>query len=151
MIVLVMVPSTLMIFNFYNEAPIVSLASPMDVNAIYWIKNNTPPNAVIYENPDHFPRVPILSGRNVLYAGQTYVGQYHGIDEFKQMNNILYIDDPAALYNTLSQYGVNYVLVGGKEMSFPFVAAFTNTTYFKNVYDQDGFKVYEVIGVPIKG
>ncbi len=150
-IVIIMVPSTWMIFNFYNQAPMDSLASPNDVNAIYWIKNNTPPNAVIYENPDHFPRVPILSGRNVLYAGQTYVGQYHGIDQFYQMNAILNIEDPAALYGTLSQYGVNYVLLGGKEMSFPFAAAFTNTTYFKDVYDQNGFRVYQVIGVPVKG
>ncbi len=149
-IVLVMVPSTLMIVNFYIDAPMVSLASPMDVNAIYWIKNNTPPNAVIYENPDPFPRVPILSGRNDLYAGETYVSQYHGIDWFDKANAILYIDDPGVLHTTLSQYGVNYVLVGGKELDFPFAAEFSNTTYFKSVYDQDGFEVYEVIGVPIK-
>jgi uncharacterized membrane protein len=139
-----------MIIGFYMDAPVDSLSSPMDVGAIGWITNNTPTNAVIYENPDHFPRVPILSGRNIAYAGQIYMNQYHGQDRLAQMDNIMKINDSAVLYDTLSQYGVNYVLLGGKEYFNPFASALTDTRYFKNVYSHDDFKVYEVIGVPVK-
>lgn len=149
-IAIVMVPSTFMVFSFYMDAPTASLASPSDVKAIEWIKDNTPANAVVYENPDHFPRVPILSGRNIAYAALTYMKQYHDADRLAEMEDVMRIYDPLTLYDTLSGYGVNYVLCGGKEWFNPFEAALSDTRYFKNVYSQDGFTVYEVVGVPVK-
>jgi uncharacterized membrane protein len=149
-IILVMVPSAFMVAGFYLYAPKVSLASPEDVNAVKWIKDNTPVNAIIYENPDHFPRVPILSGRNIAYAGHTYVRQYHGADQLGVMESILKINDSQTLYDTLAQYNVNYVLMGGKEQAGSLAITLNNTTYFKNVYRNGNFKIYEVVGVPVK-
>ncbi|BAI62089.1 conserved hypothetical protein [Methanocella paludicola SANAE] len=150
-IILIMVPSTFMVAGYYVYAPKNSLASPMDVRAVEWIKDNTPVNAIVYENPDHFPRVPIISGRNILYAAQTYVSQYHGADWLGPMESILKIDDPQTVYDTLAQYNVNYVLMGGKEQTGSMAIVLSNTTYFKNVYTEGNFKIYEVVGVPVKG
>jgi hypothetical protein len=148
-VALVMIPSAFMIAGYYLYSPLVSLSSPMDVHAIDWIKENTPVNAVIYENPDHWPRVPILSGRRITFAGETYMKQYHGISRLGEMEAIMQINDSTVLHDKLARYGVNYVLIGGKEWYGPFAGPLSDTRYFKNVYDRDGFRVYEVIGVPI--
>jgi hypothetical protein len=145
-IILLMIPSTAFMVLFYNDSSYTH-ATPADVKAISWLKENTPKNSIIFEEPSHFPRVPVLSGRQVLYAGELYTIQYHGVDKQAEMESLLKISDPSLLYGNMLQYGVNYIFVGSKEAYYPFTAALTNGTYFREVYNEGGTKIYEVTGV----
>jgi len=145
-VILVMIPSTVILIGFYSDSPYTH-ATPVEYPALMWIKANTPANAIIYEEPGFFPRVPILTGRDVAYAGEIYTIQYHNVDLQADASSIMDITDPASLYDKLTQYKVNYVFVGERESTQPFVAALTNTTYFTPVYDQDGVIIYQVSGI----
>jgi uncharacterized membrane protein len=144
-VILVMVPSTFILAGFYNDSSYTHATSP-EYTALMWVKANTPTNAIIYEEPSFFPRVPVLTGRDVAYTGEIYTIQYHNVDLQADASSIMDITDPASLYEKLGQYKVNYVFVGDRESTQPFVAALTNTTYFTPVYDQDGVEIYKVSG-----
>ena len=59
--ILVMLPSTAAIVLFYSDSSYVH-ATPADVKALAWVKDNTPPGAVVFEEPTHFVRLPVLTG-----------------------------------------------------------------------------------------
>ncbi|BAI60817.1 conserved hypothetical protein [Methanocella paludicola SANAE] len=145
-VILLMVPSTLIMVGFYNDSTYVH-ASTAEYEALQWIKENTPNNAVIYEEPGFFPRVPVVTGRDVAYSGEIYTLQYHNVDLQADAYGILSITDPAALYDKLSEYNVKYVFVGHRESTHPFITALKDARYFLPVYDRDGVNIYEVTGI----
>ncbi len=145
-VILLMVPSTLIMVGFYNGSSYTH-ASTAEYEALQWIKENTPKNAVIYEEPGFFPRVPVVTGRDVAYSGEIYTLQYHNVDLQSDAYGILSVTDPAALYGRLAEYNVNYVFVGYRESTHPFITALKDTQYFRPVYDKDGVKIYEVAGI----
>lgn len=144
-VILLMVPSTAIMVGFYNDSSYVH-ATTAEYGALQWIKASTPTNAVIYEEPGFFPRVPVVTGRDVAYSGEIYTSQYHNVDLQADAYGILSVTDPASLYERLSRYNVNYVFVGQRESMHPFTTALTDTQYFKPVYDKDGVIVYQVLG-----
>ena len=143
--ILLMVPSTVIMIGYYNESTYVH-ATTAEYNALLWIKDNTPTNAIIYEEPGFFPRVPVVTGRDVAYSGEIYTTQYHNVDLQESAYYIMSLTDPTEVYNRLSMFHVDYVFVGERESSHPFVAALGDTTYFTPVYDKDGVKIYQLLG-----
>jgi len=144
--ILLIIPSSIIIAAYYNGEP-YQQASPDDVSALQWIKDNTPKDAIVFENPTSFPRVSALSGRAVSYTGQ-YMDQFHGVNLHYQMQDIMHTSDPAMLHEKLGSYNVSYVFLGSQEMSSPFAGPLTNTTYFRLVYGDStsaGTKVYKVL------
>jgi uncharacterized membrane protein len=144
-VILLMVPSTAIMVGFYNDSTYVH-ANTAEYEGLQWIKENTPKGAIIYEEPGFFPRVPVVTGRDVAYSGEIYTLQYHNVDLQADAYGILSITDPASLYDRLSQFKVNYVFVGQRESYQPFTAALQDTQYFLPVYDKDGVRIYEVAG-----
>ena len=144
-VILVMVPSTVILIGFYADSPYTH-ATSAEYPALMWIKANTPANAIIYEEPGFFPRVPVLTGRDVAYAGEIYTVQYHNVDLQADAYSVMAITDPAQLYDKLEQYKVNYVFIGDRESTQPFTLALENTTYFTPVYNEDGVRIYQVSG-----
>ncbi len=145
LVVLVMVPSTMAIVMFYNDSSYVH-ATPADVNALAWVKDNTPANAIFYEEPTHFVRLPVLTGRDVSYAGNVYTWQYHNVDKQPEMESILHMADREALYGELVKNHVDYVFVGSKEAGYPFAVALEGMDKVRPVYDREGVKIYKVAG-----
>lgn len=143
LVILVMVPSTLMIIMYYNDSGYVH-ATPADVKALEWIKDNTPANAIFYEEPTHFVRLPVMTGRSDVYAGEIYTWQYHNVDKQQEMEAILKMSDREQLYNTLVNDHVDYVFVGSKESGYPFAVALDGQPNIKSVYNQSGVKIYKV-------
>ncbi|CAJ38127.1 DUF2298 domain-containing protein [Methanocella arvoryzae] len=143
LIILALVPSTVCIIMFYNDSSYVH-APPGDVKAAQWIKANTPRDAVIYEEPTHFVRVPVMTGRNDAYAGEIYTLQYHNVNKQREMEAILHMTDKDALYNTMLSEGVDYVFVGSKESGYSFAETLKSNPGFTVVYDEEGVKIYQV-------
>jgi hypothetical protein len=144
-VVLAMVPSTMVIVMFYSDSSYVH-ATPADVKALAWVKNNTPANAIFYEEPTHFVRLPVLTGRDVSYAGNVYTWQYHNVDKQQEMEAILHMSDREALYNELIKNHIDYVFIGSREAGYPFAVALEGMQNVRPVYNQDGVKIYKVGG-----
>lgn len=148
-IMVLMVPSTAVIVLFYSDSSYTH-ATAGEVDALKWIKDNTPKNAVIFEEPGHFPRVPVLTGRYVPYAGQIYTIQYHNVDKQADMHSIMQNSDSGMVYARLVENGVNYVFMGSRESGYPFASAFNDSSFFKEVYNKNNVRIYEVVGVPVR-
>ena len=149
LVILLMVPSTFIMVGFYNDSSYTH-ATTAEYNGLVWIKNNTPTNAIIFEEPGFFPRVPVVTGRDVAYSGEIYTSQYHNVDLQDDAYSIMSITNSSSLYDRLSQYHVNYVFLGLRESTHPFVTALTDTDYFTPVYDKDGVIVYQLQGTAPK-
>ncbi len=148
-VVLLMVPSTAILAGFYDRASYTH-ATTAEYSGLVWLKENTPKNAIIFEEPGYFPRVPVVTGRDVAFAGEIYTVQYHNVGLEADARSAMGIDDPAALYDKLAQYGVSYVFVGHRESVYPFARALQDTQYFLPVYYRDGVAIYEVMGASPK-
>jgi hypothetical protein len=144
-VILLMVPSTVLIADFYNNNKVETLATAPEVKAITWLGQNVPLDAIIFEKPTYFVKVPVIAGRDVAYAGQAYTKQYHGVVHQDRMDRILGATDPGSVSKALANDGVDYVFVGRRESKYPYVRALDDGRYFKKVYDEDGVKIYEVL------
>ncbi|MDI6895919.1 DUF2298 domain-containing protein [Methanocella conradii] len=144
-VIVLMVPSTAILVGYYNSSSYVH-ASSAEYDALAWLKESTPKDAIIYEEPGFFPRVPVVTGRDVAYSGEIYTLQYHNVDHQSDAYAIMGITDPEELYSRLSQYRVSYVLVGDRESQHPFTSALQDERYFRLAYDKDGVRIYEVAG-----
>jgi uncharacterized membrane protein len=60
------------------------------------------------------------------------------------MERIMNRTDPAQVAEALAYYGADYAFIGQREKKYPYVKTLTNTTYFKEVYDRNGVKIYEI-------
>jgi hypothetical protein len=141
--IILMVPSTAILVGYYSASSYVH-ASTTEYEALAWLKENTPKDAIIYEEPGFFPRVPVVTGRDVAYSGEIYTLQYHNVDYQYDAYSIMGISDPEELYRRLSQYNVSYVFVGERESRQPFTLALRDEGYFRLAYDKDGVRIYEV-------
>jgi hypothetical protein len=144
--ILLIVPSSLLTAAYY--AGVAYQQAPADdVIALQWMKDNTPANAIVFENPTPFPRVSILSGRVVSYTGN-YMDQFHGVNLQWPMEQIMRTTDPAELHQQLVTYNVSYVFLGSQERGYAFAAPLKDTAYFKLVYGDEvvqGTKIYQVL------
>jgi hypothetical protein len=133
--ILLIVPSSLIITAFY-AGPAYQQAPADDVIALQWMKENTPANAIVFENPTPFPRVSLLSGRVVSYTGQ-YMDQFHGVNLQWPMEQIMRTTDPAQLHQQLVEYNVSYVFLGSQEREYAFADLLKDGAYFKLAYGDE--------------
>jgi hypothetical protein len=144
-VIVLMIPSTFLIADFYNNNKVETLASAPEVKALGWIEQNTPPNAVIFEKPTYFVKSPVLTGRDVAYAGQAYTRQYHGVVYQDHMDRILNATHPGSVWKAMTGDKVDYVFIGRKEAKYPYVKALADPSYFEKVYDEHDVRIYKVI------
>ncbi|OPY26161.1 MAG: hypothetical protein A4E28_02619 [Methanocella sp. PtaU1.Bin125] len=143
LVILAMVPSTAAIVLFYSDSSYVH-ATPADVKALAWVRDNTPADAIFFEEPTHFVRLPVLTGRDVAYAGNVYTWQYHNVDRQPEMEAILHTTDREQLYAELVKNRVDYVFVGSREAGYPFAVVLNGMDKVRPVYDRDGVRIYQV-------
>lgn len=144
--ILLVVPSSAITAALYT-GPAYQQAPADDVMALQWMREHTPADAIVFENPSPFPRVSMLSGRLVAYTGQ-YMDQFHGVNLQWPMEQIMRTTDPAQLHRQLVSYNVSYVFLGSQERSHAFAIPLKDTAYFSLVYGDEadgGTKIYRVL------
>ncbi|HEY3274158.1 MAG TPA: hypothetical protein VGJ92_10360, partial [Methanocella sp.] len=147
LVILLIVPSSL-ITAVYYASPAYQQAPADDVLAAQWLKDNTPVNAIVFENPTPFPRVSMLSGRVVSYTGQ-YMDQFHGVNLQWPMEQIMRTTNSSQLHEKLVEYNVSYVFLGSQERGSDFAVPLQDPAYFKLVYGDEagqGTKIYRILG-----
>jgi uncharacterized membrane protein len=146
LVILLIIPSSLITAAYYAGAA-YEQAPADDVLASQWLKDNTPKDAIVFENPSPFPRVSMLSGRVVSYTGN-YMDQFHGVNLQWPMEQIMRETDASMLHQELANYHVSYVFLGSQERSYAFSVPLKNSTYFELVYGDEagsGTKIYRVL------
>jgi len=142
--ILLILPSTVMLVGFYAGSTYVH-ADVNEVRALNWIDENTLQGAIFLEEPSYFPRIPLVTGRRITYAGQLYMTQYHGVDEWSKINRLFYETDASQLNKGLHTRGVSYVFVGHREAKYPISNTLRDADYFEKAYDYDDVQIYRVI------
>lgn len=142
--ILLILPSTIMLVGFYAGSTYAH-ADANEVRALNWICENTPDDAIFLEEPSHFPRIPLVTGRRIVYAGQLYMTQYHGVDDWSNVNRLFYEADASQLSKDLHSRDVSYVFVGHREMKYPISNTLRDANYFEKTYDYDDVQIYRVI------
>ena len=140
---LLALPTSCLLWDFYNAGSYV-LASPAEVQALQWIKGNTPKDAIFLEAPSTFPRIPIETGRRVVFAGSIYTIQYHGVDLQTEIDALMNERSPESLSLSLMQHNVSYVFVGSREQPYQTATTLKDTNYFQNVYSNPMVTIYKV-------
>jgi len=140
----IMLPSTAVLGTYYSEASYVH-ADDGELLALEWIRQNTSVDDIFFEEPYMFPRIPLVTGRRVAYAGPLYMEQYHGVREGQKYMNILSETDPSVLNSDLHRMNVSYVFVGHRESKYQFTEALGDEVLFEKIYDKHGISIYWVI------
>ncbi|HEY3273134.1 MAG TPA: hypothetical protein VGJ92_05195 [Methanocella sp.] len=146
LVILLIVPSSLITAVYYTS-PAYQQAPADDVTALQWMKDNTPANAIVFENPSPFPRVSLLSGRVVSYTGQ-YMDQFHGINLQWPMEQIMRTTNSTELHQKLVEYNVSYVFLGSQERGSAFAVPLKDPAYFEIVYGDESSqstKIYRIL------
>ncbi len=136
-------PTSYLLWDFYNNESYV-LASPAEVQALQWIKVNTPKDAIFLEAPSTFPRIPLETGRRVVFAGSIYTIQYHGVDLQTEIEALMNERSPESLSLSLTQLNVSYVFVGSREQQYEIATTLKDTNYFQSVYSNPMVTIYKV-------
>jgi uncharacterized membrane protein len=139
-------PTSYLLWDFYNNSDSYVLASPAEVQALQWITVNTPKDAIFLEAPSTFPRIPLETGRRVVFAGPIYTLQYNGINLQTQIDALMNARNPESLSLGLTQYNVSYVFVGSREQQYPIATTVKDTKYFQSVYSNPMVTIYKVKG-----
>lgn len=142
--ILLILPSTIILVGFYMNSNYIHVDNS-EMQALDWIYENTPYDAIFLEEPSHFPRIPLLTGRRIAYAGQLYMMQYHGVDDWADVNRLFYEGNPSRLNSDLHAREVSYVFVGHREAKYPLNDTLRDADYFEKVYDLSGVRIYRVI------
>jgi len=136
-------PTSYLLWDFYNNESYV-LASPAEVQALQWIKVNTSKDAIFLEAPSTFPRIPLETGRRVVFAGSIYTIQYHGVDLQTEIEALMNERSPESLSLSLTQLNVSYVFVGSREQQYEIATTLKDTNYFQSVYSNPMVTIYKV-------
>lgn len=144
-----------------------AFASHADVQAMEWLRENTPPDARIlnFPGPQEGDWVPVIAERDsVYYRIQPFFrGAESSLSEQERLR--AFWEDPADLANAelLETAGIDYVIVpqlvtdpASIETMFRWRAPFTealamrsrmeDAPYLRLVFDSDGARVYEYVG-----
>jgi uncharacterized membrane protein len=136
-------PTSVMMFEFYNEHSYLHIQND-ELNAMDWIKSNTYKNSIFLEEPSTFPKIPLITGRRLAFAGGLYTMQYHGVDKYAEINSILNESDPAVLSSELKSLNVSYVFIGHEEQTYLISSTIAQGHYFEKVYDKEMIRIYKV-------
>ncbi|MDY6957972.1 MAG: hypothetical protein SVK08_02330 [Halobacteriota archaeon] len=142
--IVLMIPSTVILGTYYLEARYVH-ADDYELLALDWISQNTQEDDIFFEEPYMFPRIPLVTGRRVAYAGPLYMEQYHGVREGQRYMNTLSETDSSVLNSEFHMMNVSYVFVGHRESKYLFTDALSDEMMFDKVYDKYGIRIYRVI------
>lgn len=143
--IILILPSTMILIGYYSGVDYVHVTSG-ELLALNWVEEQTSVDDIFLEKPDMFPRIPLITGRRIAYAGPLYMVQYHGVDEWQWYSSLFDEVNSSRLNSKLHSVNVSYVFVGSKEATFKFNEALNDEVYFKKVYNNDdGIRIYEVI------
>ncbi|MCX6071628.1 MAG: hypothetical protein NTU91_12360 [Chloroflexi bacterium] len=140
-------------------APDNVFVRPADLQAMAWIRENTPPQA-LFHSETHFWTpvvchgldagywIPLLAGRQATVPIQTYTsdGTPAQIDLINQRARDL-VDASSApeLGELLADYRVDYYYVGARRSDFDPGPFLSDTAHFRLVYNKDGVWIFAVI------
>ena len=141
--VLIAFPTSYALWEFYNKDTYV-LASPDELQAAQWIKANTSKDAIFFEEPSTFPRIPFTTGRMLAFAGAIYTIQYHDINLQKQGDALMNERSPELLSLGLTQQNVSYVFIGPRERGYAIATTVNNSSYFERVYSNPAVSIYKL-------
>ena len=137
-------PTSYLLWDFYNSNDSYVLASPAELQALQWITANTSKDAIFLEAPSTFPRIPLETGRRVVFAGPIYTIQYNGVNLQTQIEALMNERNAESLSLSLKQYNVSYVFVGSREQQYEIATTLKDATYFQSVYSNPGVTIYKV-------
>jgi len=140
-------------------APDNGFVRPADLQAMAWIRQNTPPQALFHSETYFWTPVlshgldagywiPLLTSRQATVPIETYAGDGTPaqIDLINQRaRDLVDASSAPALGQRLAQYGVDYYYVGARRTDFdpgPFLG---DTAHFKLVYEKDGVWIFAVV------
>ncbi len=138
-------PTSVMLWEFYNGETYV-FASSDELQAMQWIRANTPKDAIFLEEPSTFPRIPFETGRRLAFAGELYAIQYNGIDLQQQINGLMNERSPEILSPNLKQNNVSYIFVGSHEQQYEIATTVKDPNYFEIVYSNPSVIIYKLKG-----
>ena len=136
-------PTSVMMFEFYNGHSYLHIPND-ELKAMDWIKSNTHKNSIFLEEPSTFPKIPLMTGRRLVFAGGLYTTQYHGVDKYAEINSILNESNPAKLSSELKSLNVSYVFIGHEERAYRIPSTIADDYYFEKVYDREMIQIYKV-------
>jgi hypothetical protein len=142
-VVLCAFPTSYALWEFYNEDTYIH-ASTDELQAAQWIKANTSKDAIFFEEPSAFPRIPFTTGRLLAFAGAIYAIQYHGINLQQKADALMNERNPELLRLGLTQFNVSYVFVGPRERGYAIATTVNNSSYFERVYSNPTVDIYEL-------
>ncbi len=125
---------------------------PPEAEAIRWIQDNTPKDAVFLTNWEDLYTVPTLAGRGVFLGYSPWVGSagYEVAPRQQTITQIYSAADKTTACSLLQQNQINYVMISLSERSGNHFKL--NETLFKNQFKlagaipqgSDAFTVYDV-------
>ena len=136
-------PTSVIMFEFYNGHSYLHVPND-ELNAMDWIKSNTHKSSIFLEEPSTFPKIPLVTGRRLVFAGGLYTMQYHGIDRYAEINSILNESNATKLSSELKSLNVSYIFVGHEERMYRISSTIADGYYFEKVYDREMIQIYKV-------
>ncbi|HXY86956.1 MAG TPA: hypothetical protein VEG44_00795 [Candidatus Acidoferrales bacterium] len=136
-------PTSVIMFEFYNGHSYLHVPND-ELNAMDWIKSNTHKNSIFLEEPSTFPKIPLMTGRRLVFAGGLYTMQYHGIDRCAEINSILNESNATKLSSELKSLNVSYIFVGHEERMYRISSTVADGYCFEKVYDREMIQIYKV-------
>ncbi|HYA61070.1 MAG TPA: DUF2298 domain-containing protein [Candidatus Acidoferrum sp.] len=136
-------PTSAILFEFYNGHSYLHVPND-ELSAMDWIKSNTHKSSIFLEEPSTFPKIPLMTGRRLIFAGGLYTQQYHGIDRYAEINAILNESNATKLSSELKSLNVSYIFVGHEERMYRISSTVADAYYFEKVYDRKMIQIYRV-------
>ncbi len=129
-----------------------------DVQAMRWIEQETPPDALFYIATSFWtPEVahgldggyylPLLAARQTIMPPQHYASD--GTGEYRNLvNQRLYdlaaAEDAQTLWATLNHYGITYIYIGARKTELDPVFFVAHPELFTQIYNQNGVWIFQV-------
>ncbi len=148
-----------------NGGPVMSIASPADLDAYSWIKHNTAPDALLLNYPDHFEGqwAPVYAERQAIYEREQlfFIGASKLFARWDLMETAYHDPVNPQSENLIRLTGVDYIVVPqwqGNPESFKRdyqrlrlpanteqLSWFGDADYLELVADFDGAQIYKVV------
>ncbi len=115
-----------------------------EVRAAQFITDNTPADSLFLTSTAHTNPVAVLAGRNILCGAGMYL-YYHGVDYQPREALIGPMYGGGETFEQYAdQFGVDYVYIGGSEMSNYAVDRDYFLENYPLIYDQDGISIFQI-------
>ena len=102
-----------------NDFKVRVFGDPPEPEAIQWIQDNTPKDAVFLTNWDDLYTVPTLAGRGVFLGYSPWAGSagYEAAPREQTITQIYSASDKTTACSLLQQNQINYVMISSSERS----------------------------------